>query len=413
MDAVPYTWAPYGPPGGITLLYDVIIVGARCAGAPTAMLLARNGYRVLLLDQATFPSDVMQNHVVLYRGARYLHRWGLMERVLATNCPPIRRFLTNYGDFPLVGYPPADDGVPGDLAPRRIILDKLLIDAAVEAGADFREGCPVEAVLQENGRVTGVRYQTPGGASEEARSRVVVGADGRHSFVARSVAAPAYNEHPPLTCAYYSYWSGTGTEGIEIHILDRPVLLLAFQTNDGLSCIAAQWPVGEFHAIRADIEGNLFKTLDLAPELAARVRAGTREERFRGTADVANFFRQASGPGWALVGDAGVNKDPFTASGISDAFRDADLLAAAIDEGLSGRSPLDEALAQYGRQRDEAILPHYEDAIQSAAFPSPNPGMLQQRAAVRGNQAATDRMYGIGRGTVTPEEFAAMAEGTA
>ncbi|HEV8191743.1 MAG TPA: FAD-dependent monooxygenase, partial [Ktedonobacterales bacterium] len=281
--------------------YDVIVVGARCAGAPTAMQLARKGYLVLLVDRATFPSDVMQNHVILYRGMRYLHRWGLLERVAATNCPPLRRQLMDFGDFPLVGFPPVEDGIPGEYAPRRIVLDKLLIDAAVEAGAELQEGCPVEEIVQEDGKVTAIRYRTPGGTTVHATAPIVVGADGRHSFVARAVGAPTYRERPALTCGYYSYWSGTGIEGLEVRILDRPVLLLAFQTNDGLSCIAAQLPISEFHAIRADIEGNFFKALDLAPELAARVRAGTREERFRGTADLANFFRRASSPGWALV----------------------------------------------------------------------------------------------------------------
>ncbi len=384
--------------------YDVIIVGARCAGSPTAMLLARKGYRVLLVDRATFPSDVMQNHVILYRGVRFLHRWGLLERVAATNCPPLRRQLMDLGDFPLVGYPIAEEGIPGEYAPRRIVLDKLLVDAAVEAGAELQDGCPVEEIVQEDGRVTGIRYHTPGGATVHATAPIVVGADGHHSFVARAVDAPTYNERPALTCGYYSYWSGAGTEGLEIRILDRPVLLLAFQTNDGLSCVAAQWPISEFHAIRADIEGNFLKTLDLAPELAARVRAGTREEKFRGTADLANFFRQASGPGWALVGDAGVHKDPFSASGISDAFRDADLLAEAIDSGLSGRASLDEVLAFYGHQRDAAILPYYEETCQMASFLPPSPEFLALRAALRGNQPAIDRFYSVGRGTVAVED---------
>lgn len=386
--------------------YDVIVVGARCAGAPTAMLLSRKGYRVLLVDRATFPSDVMQNHFILYRGVRYLHRWGLLTRLANTNCPPIRRYLTDFGDFPLVGFPPADDDIPGEYAPRRFVLDKLLVDAAVEAGAELQEGCPVEEIIEDDGRVTGIHYRTPRGVSVRASSRVVVGADGHHSLVARAVAAPTYYARPALTCGYYSYWSGSGTEGMEIRILDHPVLLLAFQTNDGLACIAAQWPISEFHAIRADIEGNFFKTLDLAPELASRVRAGTRMERFRGTADLANFFRQASGPGWALVGDAGVHKDPFTASGISDAFRDADLLAEAIDAGLAGRAQLDKALAEYGRQRDAAVLPYYEETCRSATFPPPSPEFLRLRGAVRGNQPASDRFYGVGRGIVSLEAVA-------
>jgi flavin-dependent dehydrogenase len=386
--------------------YDAIVVGARCAGAPTA-LLARKGYRVLLLDRATFPSDTMRNHVILYRGVRLLHRWGLLSRVAATTCPPLRRHLVDLGDFPLTGYPPAEEGVPGEYAPRRIVLDQLLVEDAVEAGATFQQGCPVEEVLFEDGRVTGVRYRTPAGTAVHASGHIVVGADGQHSLVARRVQAPAYWERPALTCSYYSYWHDIGTEGLELHIVPRPALVLSFQTNDGLACVATQWPRAEFHAIRADIEGSFYQTLDLVPELAARVRAGTRAERFRGTPDLASFFRRAAGPGWALVGDAGVHKDPFTASGISDAFRDAELLSEAIDAGLAGGGSLDETLAEYATARDAAMLPHYEEACAAAAFTPLPPETLQLRAAVRGHQRATDRYLGIGRSTVSADEFAA------
>src|SRR5262249_11525731 len=132
-------------------------------------------------DRATFPSDVMQNHVILFRGMRYLHRWGLLDRVAATNCPPLRRQLLDLGDFPLVGFPIAGEGIPGEYAPRRIVLDKLFVDAAAEAGAALQEGCAVEEIVREEGRVTGIRYRTPGGAAVHASAPIVVGADGHHS----------------------------------------------------------------------------------------------------------------------------------------------------------------------------------------------------------------------------------------
>jgi 2-polyprenyl-6-methoxyphenol hydroxylase-like FAD-dependent oxidoreductase len=387
-------------------VYDVIVVGARCAGAPTAMLLARRGYDVLLLDRATFPSDTMRNHFILYRGMRFLQRWGLLDRLAATNCPPTRRHLVDLGDFPLVGFPPAEDSIPGEYAPRRIVLDQLLVAAAVEAGVTLQEGCPVDQVLLEGDRVTGVQYRTPGGAAVSATARTVVGADGQHSLVARTVRASTYQERPVLTCGYYSYWSGVGSEGLAIHVRDRPALVLSFPTNDGLACVAVQWPIGEFRRVRADIEGNFFQALELVPELATRVRQGTRAERFRGTADLPNFFRRAAGPGWALAGDAGVHKDPFTASGISDAFRDAELLAEGIDAGLTGHQPLDEALANYGRQRDAAVLPHYDQACQSAAFAPIPQEVYQLRALLRGHQPLIDRYMGVGRDLVSGEEFA-------
>jgi 2-polyprenyl-6-methoxyphenol hydroxylase-like FAD-dependent oxidoreductase len=396
--------------------YDVIVVGARCAGAPTAMLLASQGHRVLLVDRAIFPSDLPHGHMILYRGVRLLHRWGLLERVAASNCPPVRRLVFDQGDFPLAGSPLAEDGIPGEYAPRRMVLDKLLVDAAIAAGATVREGCLVEGLLIEDARVTGISYRTPSGTAASARAAIVVGADGQHSLVARVVKAARYNERPILTCSYYSYWGAIGpvandqSAQAEVHTVARPApaLVLAFPTNDGLTCVAAQWPVAEFHAIRADIEGSFFRTLDLVPELAERVRTGTRAERFYGTADLANFFRQAAGPGWALAGDAGVHKDPFTASGISDAFRDAELLSAAIDAGLSGRRPLNEALADYAAARDAAVLPYYEEACHAAAFAPPPAELLQIRASIRGNQNAIDRFLGALRGTVPAEEFRAV-----
>src|SRR5262249_55017502 len=153
------------------------------------------------------------------------------------------------GDFPLVGFPPEEDGIPGEYAPRRMVLDHLLVAAAVEAGATLQEGCPVDHVLLEGDRVTGVQYRTPGGASVTATSRIVVGADGQHSLLARTVGALTYQERPVLTCSYYSYWSAVRTEGLEVHVLDRPALVLAFPTNDGLACVAVQWPAAEFRHI--------------------------------------------------------------------------------------------------------------------------------------------------------------------
>jgi 2-polyprenyl-6-methoxyphenol hydroxylase-like FAD-dependent oxidoreductase len=222
------------------------------------------------------------------------------------------------------------------------------------------------------------------------------------------VNATVYRERPSLTCGYYSYWSGLDSAGLNVHILPRPALALAFPTNDALTCVAVQWPVAEFHAVRANVEKAFFAVLDLIPSLAERVRAGRREERFRGTADLQNFIHQAVGPGWALAGDAGAHKDPLLASGISDAFSDAATLAEALDSGLSGRKSLDASLAAWGRQRDATILSSYESSSLAATFPPPSPELLRLRAAIRGDQAAVDAFLGLGRGTITDQEFARL-----
>jgi flavin-dependent dehydrogenase len=388
-------------------MYDVIVVGARCAGSPTAMLLARRGLRVLLVERATFPSDSMRNHYILHRGVVQLHRWELLERVAASNCPPVRKHTVDLGDFPLAGYPPPGDGVDAEYAPRRVVLDKILADAAVEAGAELREGFSVQEILRDgpdSDRVTGIRGRGRNGAMVTERARITVGADGLHSIVARTVEAPRYNEVPTRTFGYFSYWSGLLVEGLEIYFREGR-MLLAFPTNDGLACVAAQGPVGEFQRFRADIERNFDRALDAAPALAGRVRAGRREERFYGTAELPNFFRKPYGPGWALVGDAGYHKDPITANGISDAFRDAELLCDAIVAGLGGDRPFDETLAEYERRRNDAAAASYEWTCQAAALGPAPADALALRAALRGNQAETDRFFGVGMGTVPGEQF--------
>jgi flavin-dependent dehydrogenase len=385
-------------------MYDAIVVGARCAGSPTAMLLARKGYRVLLLDKAAFPSDTLSVHYIHQPGVACLKRWGLLDRVVASNCPPVRRQRLDFGPFMLEGTPPPADGVADGYAPRRTILDKLLVDAAAAAGAEVRERFTVDEIVMDGERVTGVRGHGTAGAVVTEEARIVVGADGLHSHVARKVDAPVYEARPVFTCAYYSYWSDLPLRGAELY--SRPDrMVLAGPTNDGLSLVIVYWPIAAFHEVRTDIERHFLEALDLAPGLAERARTGRRAERFRGTADLPNFYRRPYGPGWALVGDAGYHKDPITAQGITDAFRDAELLAGAIDDGFSGRSPLDEALAGYERCRNEATRPLYELTCQFAALRPPPPEMQQLMGALRGNQKQTDRFFGTVVGTVPIPEF--------
>ena len=343
-------------------MYDAIVIGARCAGAPTAMLLARAGHRVLMVDRATFPSDKMSTHYIHPPGMDCLKRWGLFEQVVGTNCPPITAFNVYMGDKLLMPAPV--DGVA--YCPRRYLLDKILVDAAVAAGVELREAFTVDEVTMDGERVTGIVGHARGGEPVREEARYVIGADGLHSVVAAAVNAPKYREREALTCAYYSYWSGVHADAAEVHLSDRGGVLV-FPTNDGQLCIAGGGPHDIFARYKADIEGTFMHILDGAPEFAAKVRAGKREERFVGTADVPNFFRKPWGDGWALVGDAGYMKDPVTGLGITDAFRDADLLGHALDEVLAGRAPAETALQGYQDQRDAAALPFYEMTLQMAS----------------------------------------------
>ncbi len=387
-------------------MYDAIVVGARCAGSPTAMLLARKGYRVLLVDRATFPSDTMSTHCV-GKGLPRLRSWGLLEQVLGINCPWILRRTFTLGDFPLTFNDPPRDGIPAALCPRRITLDKILVDAAVNAGAELREGFSVNEILLEGHKVIGVLGRLKGGPIVTERGRIVIGADGRHSLVARSVRAPRYKEVPPLMCWYYTYWSNVPTKGFEKHILyDERIQALVLPTNDGLTAILIGWGQEQFHTVKADIEGHYMTAINCVPGLPERMQEAQREDRFLGGGDFDNFFCKPFGPGWALVGDAGYHKDPTNAIGISDAFRDADLLAGAIDAGFSGRIPLEEAFADYERQRNEDALPSYENNCDTASFKPPPPELLEIRAALKdGSQQDIDQMFAAHRGRIPREEF--------
>ncbi|HEY7094970.1 MAG TPA: NAD(P)/FAD-dependent oxidoreductase [Ktedonobacterales bacterium] len=385
-------------------MYDAIVIGARCAGSPAAMLLARKGYRVLLLDRDAFPSDHMSTHWIHQPGMARLDRWGLRERLVATGCPPITAITMDLGPLALRGSPPPAGDIAEAYCPRRTILDKLLVDAAVEAGAELREHFAVQDLVWDGDCVSGIRGHSASGAMVTEQARIVIGADGVHSLVARQVDAPIYNTKPTYACAYYSYWSGLPLDSVEFYPREHRGFG-ALPTHHGLTCIIVGWPHDEFHAYRADIEGNFLKTLELAPAFAERARQGRREERFTGTAEMLNFFRKPYGSGWALVGDAGYHKDSITAQGISDAFRDAELVAKAVDAGLSGQRPLEEALAEYEQRRNEEAFPIYEFTCQLAALEPPPAEMQQLFAALRGNHVETDRFMGVLAGTTPVPAF--------
>lgn len=385
-------------------MFDAIIVGARCAGSPTAMLLARKGYRVLLVDRCTFPSDTMSTHFIWQSGTARLHRWGLLDQVRATGCPPINKVTLDFGTFTLSGSaPPADLAAPECLCPRRTILDKILIDAARAAGTEVREAFSVREIVFDGDRVVGIRGVGQGGTAVEERARLTIGADGLHSFVAGSVRAPKTLERPVASCGYYSYWQNFPTDGVEIHFPPRRTIVTP-PTNDGLTCIITMAPSDEFPRFRADIEGFFLASLDLLPSLGARVRSAQRVARFAGGA-FPNFFRKPYGRGWALVGDAGYQKDPYTAQGISDAFRDADLLSEAIDAGFCGQRPLEDALADYERTRNETALGEFHATCDRAAMEPATPESLGLFQALRGNQEQINRLIGLDAGTVTHADF--------
>jgi 2-polyprenyl-6-methoxyphenol hydroxylase-like FAD-dependent oxidoreductase len=363
------------------------------------MLLARKGYRVLLVDRASFPSDTLSTHYIHQPGIARLRRWGLLDRLIATGCPAVGKMTFDVGPFALHAAPPPSDGVAEGYCPRRTVLDSLLLEAAAEAGVEIRTGFSVGELSIEDGAVVGVRSN--GG---EERARVVIGADGRNSFVARAVQAPAYDTRRGRTCAYYSYWAGAQGEGAELHPRDGR-MIISGPTNDGLQIVVVFWPRDEFKAVRANVEQSFLEAVALAPSLAERLATGARADRFYGSGELPFWYRKPFGPGWALVGDAAYHKDPITAQGISDAFRDAELLAEALDSGLSDTQPLDEALGEYERERNEATRGLYELTYDLASLAAPPAGQQALFGALRGNEQEAGRFFGVIAGTVRPDEF--------
>jgi len=384
--------------------YDAIVVGARCAGAPTAMLLARRGYRILLLDAARVPSDMpMSTHFIWQSGAAHLHRWGLLDRIVGSNCPPVRRCEVDLGPIRLVGEPPGQNGILDAYSPRRIILDKILADAAVAAGAELREATTVTGLLREGESVIGIRATSDGTTFEE-RARITIGADGRNSRVARVLGIPSYNDVPPLQGTYFGYWNNVPVSGAELYIRERRGVY-AWATNDALTLIGVNWAAPDFGAVRSDIQSHYLDVVaSCAPGLRARLQQATKQGRFIGGA-ISNFMRKPFGPGWALVGDAGLTVDPCTAAGINNAFRDVETLVEAVDDGLSGRKSMPAALANYHSQRDAVSAPIYQFACQLAPFAPPPPEMIQLFAALASNPAETNRFLGLFAQTVSPTEF--------
>jgi 2-polyprenyl-6-methoxyphenol hydroxylase-like FAD-dependent oxidoreductase len=327
---------------------DVVVVGGRCAGAPTAMLLARAGLSVRLLERSARLGDVVSGHMIKPAGVARLRRWGLLDTVLATGCPELGDRVLWLEGQPRRPPAAAEPGAP-PIAPRRTVLDPILLAAASQAGAAVEMGVSVHGLLREGGRVTGVAT-----SAGQRRARLVIGADGRNSRIARLAGAATYHEHPPVTFGYYTYWRGSPAAGLNAW-LEPGRFFGIFPVGGGLTLAFIQAPHSGYPEFRRDPLTTYIRELRSRPPLASLLADAVIAEPLRGIGALPTFFRTSAGPGWALAGDAGHHKDPVIARGIADAFRDADLLAAAVTRGWHG--DLDMALAQYQRQRDQCAIP--------------------------------------------------------
>ena len=330
--------------------YDAAVVGARAAGAATACLLARSGLRVLLVDRARYGADTLSTHALMRGGVLQLSRWGLLDEVIAAGTPPVRRTTFRYANTVVPIPIKSSHGVDALYAPRRTVLDPILVDAAVAAGVDVRFGVAVTDVERTgHGTVTGIVGRTRDGQPFRARARIVVGADGIRSTIAERVGAPVERIGTSAAAVTYGYWSGLATDGYEWNF--RPDAASGvIPTNDGQVCVFAS--ASPRRIGRGGLEPLVRIVAESSPDLASRLAAATPPRALRTFTGQPGHVRRSWGRGWALVGDAGYFKDPLSAHGLTDALRDAELLARGIIAVVVDGAAEEDALAGYQATRD-------------------------------------------------------------
>ncbi|MBO3747638.1 FAD-dependent monooxygenase [Streptosporangiaceae bacterium NEAU-GS5] len=373
--------------------YDAVIVGARCAGAATALLLARAGVRVLLVDRADRGTDTLSTHALMRGGVLQLDKWGLLDDVAAAGTPPITRTCFDYGDrAATVAIQPAA-GVTALYAPRRTVLDALLVEHAAAAGAEVVHGVAVTGLLWDrHGRVGGVTGRGRAQSTFRAHAPLVIGADGIRSTIAAAVDAPTTKLGRHAAAIWYTYVTGLPNDAYQWFY--RPGATAGFiPTNDGTACVFAGMPADLFRVSgpRSHRRALADGVARAAPQAAAALESAVMDGPVRGWPGVPGYARKAYGPGWALVGDAGYFKDPLGTHGITQAFRDAELLAEAIISGLGGSEPIEDALARYERVRDEISADIFDatDALASFSWDGVEVEQLLRRHAA-GMKAEVD-----------------------
>jgi len=366
------------------------------------MLLARQGYRVLLLDRARFPRDTLSSHYLHQPGVASLARWGLLDALRAAGCRPIEHQSYAAPGVRLDGFSLPVDGHRTTYAPRRFVLDPILAGGAVAAGVEFRESCTVTDLVVEDGRVVGVRFTTAGGIETVERARLVVGADGMRSLVARRAGAPNTVEHPRMTCTYYSYWAGVPAH---FELYERPGRWVALApTNDDLTLVMTYFPQAEYAAVRTGVQAAYLEAVrSTAPDLYERLSSGERVEQFYGTGHQENYFRQAWGPGWVLVGDAVHHKDSITARGITDAFLQAQSLVDQIGDRLHDDVALEAALERYETGLYDTFYGLYQAALNVAELKPERQGEMLRK--VSGHQDLVDRYFSTVSGACSLDDF--------
>ncbi|MFF9481566.1 FAD-dependent monooxygenase [Streptomyces sp. NPDC014733] len=381
-------------------LRDVVIVGARCAGAPLGMLLAEQGYSVEIVDRNPVGADTLSTHWIRWPGVRQLHEWGLVAALENSGCPPVRGVSLDFEGRVLTGAPKAGRAAAVTYAPRRTALDALLVAAARARGARLRERFPVTGLVVTDGRVAGVRGSGPDGPAT-LRARLVVGADGRNSTVARLAGSPVVEDRGTLARSLYAYWSGVTEPGVRVVFRGRRGISL-WPTHAGLTVVSLIFPPEEAPGPGGAAE-FYSAALRAVPEVEEALKGGTVVTGPRAAA-VRNARRRAHGPGWVLAGDAGHHKDPVSAQGISDAFADAAALADALGAGLRDATALDDALAGYAATRDTQRLAAFAYTCEQAELRPFGAGFLDELARTAADAQATEAFVNTFVGCDAPSD---------
>jgi 2-polyprenyl-6-methoxyphenol hydroxylase-like FAD-dependent oxidoreductase len=386
--------------------FDVVVVGARCAGSPLATLLARAGLRVAVAERATFPCDTLSTHMFQAPGINFLRRLGVLEKVEAAGSVALGGLDFRQDEFHIdqpFPFRPGDAG--GFMSVRRLVLDPLLADAAAEAGAEVMMATTVTGLVRRNGRVAGVRV-TADGAERELSARLVVGADGRNSTVAKLTGARKYHVVPGERFGYWGFFEGADP---------GPEPKMVFHFWDGRAVIACPSDSGLYQVItlpenrflpdfRADLDGAFMDHVRACAPVAASLTGATRAGKLRGMLRFESFFRESAGPGWALAGDAGQFKDPAPGQGMTDAFRQVAALAPAIVGGIDGSDPeLDAAVEAWAKWRNRDAFEHHwlcSDTGSAGRSPAVLSEMMR-RAADRGE---FDRFFEIFQHRAMPSQ---------
>jgi 2-polyprenyl-6-methoxyphenol hydroxylase-like FAD-dependent oxidoreductase len=399
--------------------FDVIVIGGSVSGAPTAMLLARHGHKVLLVEKSVFPRDTNSTHFIWPRGISYLNRWGVADHILDST-PHYRNMEVNIEGISLVGSIPLEDlkrrfrKLHGDdrgvidyyCGPRRYFLDNHLLNCAKEAGVDVREGVTYNSPIVENGRVVGINASRQNGTAISARAKLVIGADGRFSRFVKDVGSKDTDFRALSTFAYFSYFSGIDKEQLSIHKRGRFGTAI-FPTLDKTHMVLVYGPCAYWEDFRKNAEQNFFDIYRFcAPDVAKQIENGKRTEAFKAASRMEAFQRESHGPGWALVGDAGSFKDQVTAMGISHSFRDAELISGYIHRALAGEFALDEALDEYQKVRAADYVDYFDLVCKTAEMNGYSKEDLKYFYSIRNDQAMIDQMLSQFGDTLPPADGA-------